>query len=68
MHFLSSFLQDRNFSSNIARFLQEACKIFLPNNFLQDSYKTLTYVGLLQENHACCKVLQVLARNKLPVV
>ncbi len=35
---------------------------------MQDSFKTLAYVDVLQETHSSCKTLQVLVRNKFLVL
>ena len=63
--FLASFCKIRIFLT----ILQDSCKIiakiFLPNNFLEDSFKTLAYIGHLAIN-SC--FLQVLATNKFSVL
>ncbi len=66
--FLASFLQDKHFSSNLARFLQGFCKIFLLNNFLQDFFKALDYIGRLARNSYFLQGLASSCKNKFSVL
>ncbi len=56
----ATFLQVKHFSCNLEGFLQEFYKVLFPNNSLQDSFKTIGYVGSLARN-SC--ILQVIVKR-----
>ena len=61
--FFASFLQDRHFSCNLARFLQEFRKTFQPNTSLQDSCETLAYARRLARNSPSSQQMDYLAES-----
>ena len=61
LHIFASFLQDRHFFRNLARYSYPIISFKILSELLLKQ-------DVLQEIHASCKILQVLARNKLSVV